>query len=391
MLRFCALFFISGVMALESYAAPVCSNASILERNTKKVNLIKEMPPIKDQDSIGWCYGFAASDLLTHYLHKSKGRNVKGNVDWADYRLKAFSVSPMAIASMYNQGKKSDYSSMLKNRSVLELERLKMKVVAEGGTISGALEVAKERGFCYERDVSSEDFSYVNDYRCAVKNHCNIGEILNIVYESPKSKIGCNDLFTIQKVFPALNINSIKNVLVRSAKQDALANLVNLSCKKKFTNSFMTDHPRFSTRTIKIGEPSGELMSFLDNRLDRGIPVGVMYYADFLTGGTGKNFAHASSIVGKAFNPATCEVEYILRNSWGRGCGYYMKENPGYPKCFKAAANFEAQAACRRQYKSIPRNPRVRCEDPSGYLYIRKSELKNQIYNVTAIEEDSIF
>lgn len=391
--------FILGLTFIEAKAAPQCLNASMKDKGTKKVDLIQEMPPIRNQDGIGWCYGFTTADLLTHYLYKTKGKNVlNNNVPWADYRLKGFNVSAMGIASMYNQNKKIDYTKSLNNQSLMELHRTKKKVVAEGGTLSGAMTIVKEKGFCFERDVSSEDFSYVADYRCAVKNRCKISEILNIVYDGPKVKIGCDDLYTLQNVFPSLKLQNIKNILVKTSKQDALARLVNASCQKKFSNSFLSDQPRFESKTIKIGQPSNDLMNSLDNHLDRGIPVGIMYYADFLTGNSGSVSAHASSIVGKAFNPDSCEVEYILRNSWGRGCGYYVKENPNYTKCTKeikseknSAIYFSKLTACKNNNKPIPRNPSVRCVEPSGYLYVRKSALAKQIYNTTAIQEDRRF
>lgn len=397
MLKLSSYIFILGITSLEAMGAPSCTNVSSSDKSTKKVNLISEMSPIKDQDSIGWCYGFAAADLLTHYLYKTKGRDVQGNTGWADYRVKSANVSAMALATMYNQNTRSDYSKSLNNKSLQELKSSKKKVVAEGGTLPGALFIAKYKGFCFERDVSSEDFSYVEDYRCAIKNRCNIGEILEIIYNGPKEKISCNDLFTIQKVFPGLKIQNIKNILVTSAKQDALSNLVNLSCKKKFTNKFRSSQPHYEHKSIQIGSPSNELMEFLDNHLNRGIPVGIMYYADFLTGRSGNASAHASSIVGKAYNPATCEVEYILKNSWGRGCGYYVKENPNYKKCtleLKKEKNsivyFNKLTACRKNNKPIPRNPKVRCDESTGYVHITKSDLKNKIYNVTAIQEDRI-
>lgn len=394
MLKLSTFILILVITLVEVKAASVCENVPLV----KAVDLRREMSPIKDQDSIGWCYGFTAADLLTHYLYKTKGQNIQGNVGFTDYRLKSFNVSSMAISTMYNQKQKSDYSKALNNKTLLELQKTKTKVVAEGGTVLGALLVAKENGFCFEKDVSSEDFSYVEDYRCAVKNRCKIAEILNIVYSGPKENIGCDDLFTIQNVFPSLKLGTIKSILTRSARQNALSNLVNLSCKKRFTNNFGANHPKIESKTIKIGESSTELMDSLDNHLNRRIPVGIMYYADFLMGGTGKQSAHASSIVGKAFNPAICEVEYILKNSWGRGCGYYQKENPGLKKCtndLKELVNskkyFEKLTVCKNQFKPIPRNPRVRCEEPSGYVFVRKSDLKNQIYDVTAIQEDRLF
>lgn len=393
-----SFIFVLGLALVKAEAAPVC-NVPAADKVTKKVNLINEMPPMRDQDSIGWCYGFTTADLLSHYFYKTKGKYVRGNSNpWADYRLKPFSVSPMGISSMYNDTNKSAYGDALKNQSSLDLRRNKLKVVAEGGTLPKALNVVKDKGFCFERDVPSEDFSYVVDYRCAVKGRCKIGEILNIIYDSPKEKIGCNDLYTLQKIFPTLKLQNIKGILVKSAKQDALSNLVNASCKKEFTSGLISDQPQYVSKTIQIGQSSTALMKSLDNHLDRGIPVGIMYYADFLTGPPGRKFAHASSIVGKAFNPDTCEVEYILRNSWGRGCGYYMKENPNYTACaktFKLEKDAKVYAmklsACKKAHPPVSRNPRIRCQDPAGYVYVRKSDLANQVFNTTAIQEDKAY
>lgn len=34
--------------------------------------------------------------------------------------------------------------------------------------------------------------------------------------------------------------------------------------------------------------------------------------------------------------------------------------------------------ARKKEHKPLPRNPRVRCEDPSGYVYVRKSDSPNR-------------
>lgn len=399
MKKLCSFVFIVGLGFIEVNAAPTCSNVPTKYKNTKAINLIREMPPVRDQDGIGWCYGFTTADLLTHYLYKTQGKSVQGrDIITPDYRAKKFNVSAMGIAGIYNQTKNKDYGKSLKNKSSADLKKSNKKVVAEGGTIIGALLVAKIKGFCFEKDISSEDFSYVSDHRCAIKNRCKITEMLNIIYESPKEKIGCNDLHTIQKIFPSLKIQNINNILIKSAKQTALDNLVNASCKKQFLKKLPTDQPKVESKTIKFGQSPNELMSFLDNHLDRGIPVGIMYFADFLTGNSGSVSAHASSIVGKAFNPETCEVEYILRNSWGQGCGPYLKENPSYTKCAKNIKSeknsntyFTKLKVCKNSFKPAYRNPRIRCDEPTGHVFVRQSDLAKQIYNTTAIQVDKSF
>ena len=52
---------------------------------------------------------------------------------------------------------------------------------------------------------------------------------------------------------------------------------------------------------------------------DAGILKNYKYEKDFLNG-------HASSIVGRRFNPKTNSCEYLLRNSWGKGCSGYHND-----------------------------------------------------------------
>ena len=68
------LFFI-----IESVSASSCDPRSFgadyakarLDSRVKEIyNNQQFLGPVKDQDSVGWCYSFAGSDLLTHYLQK---------------------------------------------------------------------------------------------------------------------------------------------------------------------------------------------------------------------------------------------------------------------------------------------------------------------------------
>lgn len=391
-----AYVFILGLLNTQAHGSTVCPNASPRDKSTKVVNLIREMPPIRDQDGIGWCYSFTSADLLTHYLYKTKGKNLQNNgVLNANFGSKEYSVSAMGIASKYNQSvpNKAAYTKSLSSQSSADLAKNKKKVVAEGGTLTTSLDIVKTKGFCFEKDISSSDFSYVSDKRCLVQGKCKISEVLNIIYDS-KDKLGCNDISPIKKVFPSLKLTDIYNILLKSSKQEALFNLSNAVCNKKFKSSLPSGQPQYQSKTITLGQSPNELLKFLESHLDRGIPVGIQYYADFLIGKPGSTYGHASSIIGKAFNPQTCEVEYILRNSWGQGCGYYIKNNPGYEKCMKGIKSEKnakkynlLSLACKNSNKPTPRNPKVRCESP-GHVYVSKSELAKQILNVTAIQED---
>src|SRR4051812_40603739 len=39
----------------------------------KPIDLRSEMGPMRSQGAMGWCYGFTAAELMTHYLYK-KGK-----------------------------------------------------------------------------------------------------------------------------------------------------------------------------------------------------------------------------------------------------------------------------------------------------------------------------
>ena len=396
------LFFSIFILSLTQVTAQAkgeftCVKTPAKDKLTKSVNLIREMPPIRDQDSIGWCYSFAAADLLTHYLYKTKGKNVQGNNTLAtNYLKKESSVSAMGLATMYNQTHNPDYTKHLKGRSSSELDSMNKKVVAEKGSIISSLENVKNNGFCLERDVSSSDFSYVSDQRCVEKGRCQILEVINIIYDSKDCET-CKDYSPIKKIFPSLSIKDISKIILESSKQNALTNLVNATCFKKFKKNFPSNQPRFFSKTYKVATSEKQIFESVDKFLDRGIPVGIQYHSDFFFGKNTQLAKHASTLVGKTYNPKTCEVEYILRNSWGEGCGSFIQDNPKYRKCFTEAASISNKKEynlkilnCKNTFKPIPRNPKIRCESP-GYLYIQKSELGKNITSVAAILEDQIF
>jgi hypothetical protein len=405
--KFQFIFLCMLVLLLDSVVhADQLPNKCSATIDTKSVDLRSEMPPIRDQDSIGWCYGYTAADLISHYLYKTKGKVLSKNTPNADYRLRSFSVSAMGISTAYNEIQKPKYANSIRGKTLSQLSAKKIKVIAEGGSITEAIMAGKQRGICFEKDVSSEDYGYVEDFRCAIKNQCKISDVLNLIYELPGKNLNCQNLTNIHKMFSSLNLASIKKVLSTSARENAVANLVNANCNTRFKDSFfeLNGAPETESLTLSKTQTSAGMMQLLDRQLDNGTPVGIMYYSDFLYNDvSSKKLQHASSIVGKRFNPTTCEVEYILRNSIGTGCGYYVKNNPGITVCvdelktlIKKRKNnesgkvyFDGMIACKKNNKPIPSNPRVRCEDSSSYLFVRRSDLEKNIFNVTAIKENT--
>ena len=208
-----SLFSCIFILVLTQVKAnSTCIASSEKDKKTKSVNLIREMPPLRDQGETGWCYSFVASDLLTHYLHKTKGKHVQGNnVLATDYQDKDSSVSAVGIAAMYNQNYNKNYTEYLYGLDSKELKKMNKKIVPSGGQIADSIDNVKKYGFCLERDVSSSDLSYKEGQR-PMSGNFRILQRLNYIYDSPDCDT-CKDYKPIQQVFPGLGLKDISIIV----------------------------------------------------------------------------------------------------------------------------------------------------------------------------------
>lgn len=387
------------------FAGNICSTPHAF----KSIDLHSEMGPPRDQDSIGWCYGFTGADLLGHYLYKTNAREVIGPDRNADYRSREYAVSAVGLSVYFNRAKNNLYFANVGNvKNAEELaKKYKKNVVAESGNIYDALLAAKNSGFCFEKDLPSENFGFVLDHRCAVKGKCNLDEMLKIVFDESAAPKSCESNPAIKKLFPTLKENSISYILLVTEKMNAIERLTSVACRKRFTKHlFAENKPEVFRYTLNdpksakykpefIATTLNAMMSKIDSVLDKKTPVGISYFADFLLSAKpNEKSPHASSLIGKRFNPATCEVEYILRNSWGGHCDIYNIENPKYAPCTLAVKKetdskkiYEQMRKCRAEFPPVSRNSKVSCDPQTGNAYVSRSELMKHLYGVTYIQE----
>lgn len=403
------LFIIFFFSAQSSWADDACRATPQSDKRTKNIDLRSEMGPLRDQDSIGWCYGFTGADLLTHYLYKTHASEVRSPDRNADYRSHNYAVSAVGISTFFNRDKMGDFFSGVKdvkNANELKL-KYKKNVVPEAGTIAESLEAAKRDGFCFEKDLPSENFSYVRDSRCASRGNCNLEDMLKIVFDEASPGRNCKNPAAIQKLFPTLTASAIKNILSITVRKNAIDRLAAVACRKQFSVSLFSENkpvikqqilndpksPKFQSGFAK--RTHEDLIANVDEVLNKGTPVGILFYANFLVSPNPKqSSAHAVSVVGKRFNPKTCEVEYILRNSWGDNCDMYNIENSNYGPCViqtKKETNpkiiYAKMRDCRQKFPPVSRNPRVSCDPQNHYAYVRKSDLTKAMYGTAYIEE----
>lgn len=253
------------------------------KQSCTSVDLRDKMGPIRNQDSIGWCYAFAAADLASYKLQKQ--------------------ISAADIALTHNKDFLNDVARLFgKNESTFE-----------GGFPQQALKKAMRKGLCLEKDLPSED----NANSEFVDRLSNIDKMGRLNIDGKNSN--CNSLHNQTKaIFPNINVRELQEILKKSSTNNFIENMANKTCGDRIKADFEVE-------TISKLD-SEKFAKVLDQQMDNKNPVSLTYDAtvlfnrrDYAT----SNFVHASVVVGRRHNQKTGQCEYLIRNSWGRGCGTY--------------------------------------------------------------------
>lgn len=285
-----------------------------LERNKRKEtcrDVINVKEPLslsrpKNQDTIGWCYSYTASDLVAHVLGKE----------------------PSAV-----------HMATLMNDKFL----FKMFGVKEGGFTDSVIKEMIDEGMCLEKDLPSTDYKFVTRGYDLKKLFDEIVELSKKYYQSPNhnsddfpltknNEFSENDVLVelctkrnnllrgMGELFPNASLNQISEILLKSDPSTAFKKITDLSCPIEKGS----DVKSLKVKTVGANE---KIFSTIDDQLSKGNILGLHYTAEFLYDyKSGTTFAnHASSIVGRRFNPKTQSCEYLLRNSWGKECGSYNR------------------------------------------------------------------
>lgn len=241
---------------------------------------------VQDQDSIGWCYAFVGSDLLTYKLGKR--------------------VSAADLAMNYND---SWLKNIYKKVGWGEQDFQGAFVTGIGKAFSNT---KAKGGACLEENLRSEDNGYSNLFS-------NLADI-----EDLKRSAAVPDAATcssvIQQVFPNIQMKEIAEILDKSSRENLISMLSDKACQ-----------PRISMDNIEIEytEPSffgdtTEVFKQIDKQLENKNILSLAYNSELLYDRNAKGMSgHVSTIVGRRFNKKNGECEYLVRNTWGRGCSSY--------------------------------------------------------------------
>lgn len=280
----------------------------------------------RDQDSIGWCYGFAAADLLTAKLGTP--------------------VSAIHMSALYNRN--IDRNFFLRTgHDIFQALRGNPMETYEGGTIGRSLKEALRNGTVCTEEQLPFDANYFGGTR---------GDLLDLetlrtrVRETPDEERACEMVESLRPdgIFGNSDFSQISEVLGRGRLNGGLEAIVSAACKESplSVGDFKVRSKNKPRR--RNGRPGREYVDAIGTALAAGKPVGISYNPRRVTGSDG---AHASSVIARRWLNGKCQ--YKVRNSWGAICPYVTG---------------------------------IECDEPEGSFWVNDEDFHEMVRSITYLE-----
>lgn len=270
------LFVLILIMGIASAYGQSCSSSVDLRRTAGG----QALGDARNQGATTWCASFVAADLIS-YRQRQKISGLGVAIHWTNR-----SVNWATRVERYINGT--------------------VPVLEPAGSNTGlVIEALKSRFQCLERDLPSDD-NNSNSLMGTLRSIAQIKRDFDRTNQCPAPSIQ-----KVKSMFPRLSSPDIISVLRISAIQDVHKNLLYRNCRQNYISVSPTE--------LKLSKK----WSDMDAQLTRGNLVSFAYNPNVLKNArdTSNRRTHTSTIVGRRMRAGKCE--YLVRNSWGRSCGYY--------------------------------------------------------------------
>lgn len=275
------------------------------ETISKSTALRQHFTTPRNQDSIGWCYAFAAADLVSAEL--------------------GVPVSSLHTSLIYNQTQENilikNHSDEVQKNNFFE-GRAKFRYVYENGSLSAAVRaLSAHRLVCPESSLPFDQ----HQGRTTMQLIYKMEELKETIDANRLSEtMVCNEL---NAILPGFGFNHATNPeiarkLLQNEINSSMERLVETNCRKQI------QVPSFRITAI---QPGKDYLTQINNLVSQGKPVAVNYDIKDITQSRGR---HINIITARRWNNGKCE--YKLRNSWGQSCAAL---NPEFD-CNKAEGSF---------------------------------------------------
>lgn len=256
----------------------------------QKRDFSSELPPVRDQSINGWCYAYAAADLISQKLKQD--------------------ISPIDLAFGYiEEGTKKDPS--LKSKPYFE--RI-------GGHVDKAIRSREKIGYCSAKDM---DFGEVNRFATLYTlNH--LGEVA-----ANDENALCENYQLISQLYKSLNFADFKKILETSLKDNLEEDIRNANCNKRVISSSSLDivATEYGLSSLQEEELRPKVTEGILKSLTEGRIVGISLdiLALLVPGQKRSDAQHAMVVIGNEMNLETGQCEFIVRNSWGELCSPFLE------------------------------------------------------------------
>lgn len=284
-----------------------------------------EMPPVRDQDSIGWCYAYAAADLVSH----RSGQNVSA-IDLAmNYNLHQNfgNVLRGYLETARNVEIDWENRSVEFNRELLDgfLSLNEEVTEREGGWSENAINILSGRGYCLESTLPSDSYetAQIGSLLQALGNLEQGVSSAKGAPEKPTDEYLAGEFCQrYGSLLGELNVNiGMEELFSAIGNRTVIELFYERSMDACRENRVRVDGRAIQVRSHEAGE--GGLVGLIDQQLNNGGISGINYHVDLVGATAGENSLHASSIVGRRWSEESRSCQYLIRNSWGESCVSY--------------------------------------------------------------------
>ena len=286
------------------------------ESECTSIDVRKEVGPIRDQGNIGWCYANAAADLLSF-----------------EYRtqLNHRQASAMHMALTYTDSYMADLPVIGKS-------------FFEGGSLYLALKSysMRHKSVCLQAPEDSTLTKGILVKRAdgtmrplALKEK--LKELMHLKstfddYAKDRSKKAAfqaqwRRLYEAKSHLFSMGNERLIELLAYTSKRDFPHEVADELCKDHSIPVKQNSEPTVLA-TLRLPNLKNVAIDQINDQLHMKNIVGLTYQASVLTTpdvSTDIESAHVSVLVGRRWNKNKCE--YLIRNSWGKGC-YAYKNSP---------------------------------------------------------------
>lgn len=282
-----------------------CTDTDIRETNPKIKNdpkLYEHFSKPRNQDSIGWCYAFAAADIVSAEVGAPiSALNVSTNYNEL-FEKSFFHRTFKKISYKFNPPSDEDDFP-----------------VEEGGFGEFAVRSMSKKKFCEEKD-----FPYDQSYSNQTLNMIwKLEEAKKYILETEATEEVACQLVDFNLTIGGLKLQDIAPItktLTQKSLNETLLKVAETKCKDN-----LIEVPKLNVKTIykprtKLGV--NRYFSHVNKALESGKPVYISYHSGDFTEPNGE--AHASVVTARRWKNGRCE--YKVRNSWGKSCASYKKD-----------------------------------------------------------------